>query len=108
MRGREHLICLHEPTDTTPDTRIEIIVAGDEQTMLWDAALDAKKTLTQLLDDRYKGLQYQVQREPNAMKGAGAWQDTLDGLQDHLQSWMIQVSSGSFFVLTLEYRNPNS
>ncbi|CAM9581938.1 unnamed protein product [Sphacelaria rigidula] len=90
MGGREHLICLHEPTDTSPKTRIEITVAGEDQATLWDAALDAKKTLAQLLHHRFKGLQFEVQRQPNTMKGVDAWLDTLDGLQEHLQSWMMK------------------
>ncbi|CAM9140707.1 unnamed protein product [Sphacelaria rigidula] len=85
MGAMEHLICLHEPTDTLP-TRIEITVAGEEKKTVWDAAFRGKKELTNLLHNQYGGLRFLPPDAPNIKEGNHAWQDTLDALQEHRQS----------------------
>ncbi|CAM9664146.1 unnamed protein product [Sphacelaria rigidula] len=88
MEAMEHLICLHEPTDTLP-TRIEIAVAGEDK-MVWDAAKRAKEELEKLLHDQYRGLRFFPPRSSNIKEGKDAWQDTLDGLEEHRQSKIYQ------------------
>ncbi|CAM9300333.1 unnamed protein product [Sphacelaria rigidula] len=88
LRGREHLICLHEPTKTLSHARIEVTVAGDDKATVWDPAFNAKEALTSLLHHEYGGLRFVPPNDPIIKEGKDAWQDTLDGLQEHLQSWI--------------------
>lgn len=81
----EHLFCLHKPIATLPG-RIQITVAGKDKLTVWVPALRAKDALVQFLHRHLRGLRFIPPGAPVVKGGNAAWQQTLEKLQDHLQS----------------------
>lgn len=100
MGRREHLICLHEPTDTLP-ARTEINVTGSDKPTVWDAGFRAEDELRKLLREPYGGLRFVPPGNPDIREGRYAWEDTLGRLEEHLQSLVTKVSCSIYLPWVL-------
>lgn len=81
--GKECLVRLGEAS-TQPRRMIEISIAGPDKEDVWDVGFDIKKSVEQLLEERYPGMLFDSSANPSYMEGTEAWQDSLDALQRDL------------------------
>lgn len=95
MDGREHLVCLHEPTGDL-DARVEVNVAGSTRETVSNHGFAVMEALCTLLTDRYRGLLFDPSCDPQFMSGQEAWDESLAALERHLKVRMDEVRQVQF------------
>lgn len=90
MDGREHLVCLHEPTGDE-SARIEVNVAGSTRETVSNHGFAVMEALCALLMDRYPGLMLDPSCYPRFLSGQEAWDENLAALQRHLKGRVDEV-----------------